>query len=224
MPGCGVAGGRGAHYLSKQLFLTEERKMNAPMTPSRVPDHPVDPQFPARWSPRAFAPDTMTEGQVLTLIEAARWAPSSMNAQPWRFAWGLRGDDGFAAMLDALVPFNRDWAQHAAALVAIGSKTTRTTDTGEVPNAAHAFDAGAAWAQLALQAHLMGFAAHAMGGFDQAKAATALHLPEGHVIHAIVAVGRQGDPANLPEALRARETPSPRQPVESLARRGSFGA
>lgn len=198
--------------------------MNAPVIPSRVPDHPVDPLFPARWSPRAFGPATMEEAEVLTLLEAARWAPSSMNAQPWRFAYGLRGDAGFAAMLEALVPFNRDWAQHAAALVAIASRTTRQTDQGDVPNGAHAFDAGAAWAHLALQAHLSGVAAHAMGGFDPAKAAAGLGLPEGHVLHAIIAIGQPGDPATLPEALRARETPSPRNPVATFAQRGSFGA
>lgn len=197
--------------------------MNAPMTPSRIPDHPVDPLFPARWSPRAYAADEMTEAQVLTLLEAARWAPSSMNGQPWRFVWALRGEAGFDAMVDALVPFNQDWARHAAALIAVASKTTRATDKGDVPNGAHVFDTGAAWAQLALQAHISGFAAHAMGGFDQAKAAAALNLPEHHALHAIVAVGRQGDAAALPEALRSREAPSSRNAVETFAHRGNFG-
>jgi nitroreductase len=199
--------------------------MNAPTTPARIPDHPVDPLFPARWSPRAFAADTITEAELLTLFEAARWAPSSMNVQPWRFVWGLRGDDGFAAIADALLPFNRDWAQHAAALVAIASRTTRATaDQGEVPNGSHAFDAGAAWAHLALQAHLGGWVTHAMGGFDAAKAAASLHLPAGHALHAVVAIGRQGDPAMLPEALRAREAPNGRMPVADFARHASFGA
>lgn len=196
--------------------------MNANAQPARIPDHPVDPLFPARWSPRAFAADTLTGAEVLTLLEAARWAPSAMNVQPWRFAWGLRGDDGFARILDALVPFNRDWAQHAAALIVVASRTTRTTDGGEVANPSHAFDAGAAWAHLALQAHLAGLSAHAMGGFDAAKAAANLSLPEGHVIHAVVAVGRQGDPASLPEGLRTREAPSPRLPVADVARHGGF--
>lgn len=198
--------------------------MNAPANPARVPDHAVDPMFPARWSPRAFSAQTMAEEELMVLFEAARWAPSSLNVQPWRFAWGLRGDAGFAALADALVPFNRDWAQHAAALVAIASKTTRTTDNGDVPHASHAFDAGAAWVSLALQAQLRGWVAHAMGGFDQAKAAASLSLPDGHVIHAIVAIGQQGDAAALPEALQARETPSPRMPVSQFAQRGRFPA
>lgn len=196
--------------------------MNAPAQPARLPENGVDPLFPARWSPRAFSDREMSESQVLTLLEAARWAPSAMNAQPWRFVWGLRGDDGFARIADALVPFNRDWAQHAAALIVVASKTTRSTDKGEVANVSHAFDAGAAWASLALQAHLLGLSAHAMGGFDHAKAAESLSLPEGHALHAVVAVGYLGDPATLPEGLRARETPSPRLPVADFARRGSF--
>lgn len=199
--------------------------MNAAVPPARVPDHPVDPIFPARWSPRAFTDEAMPEAEVLILLEAARWAPSSGNGQPWRFAWGLRGDAGFSALAEALVPSNRDWAQHAAALVAIGSRMTRTTvDRGEVPNGTHAFDTGAAWASLALQAHLRRWAAHAMGGFDQAKAAQSLHLPPDHAIHAIVAIGRQGDAATLPDALRAREVPSTRMPVGDFAQRGRFPA
>ena len=91
--------------------------MNAPISPIRVPDHPVDDMFIARWSPRAFADTAMAEDEVLTILEAARWAPSASNLQPWRFVWGLSGDAGFAAIADALVPFNRIWAEKAAALV-----------------------------------------------------------------------------------------------------------
>lgn len=196
--------------------------MNASSQPARLPENGVDPLFPARWSPRAFTSQTVTEAQVLTLLEAARWAPSAMNAQPWRFVWGLRGDDGFARIADALLPFNHDWAQHAAALVVVASKTTRSTDKGEVANTTHAFDTGAAWVSLALQAHLLGLSAHAMGGFDHAKAAANLSLPEGHALHAVVAIGHMGDAASLPEKLRPREVPSPRLPLSDIARRGSF--
>lgn len=196
--------------------------MNAPMTAPRVPEHPVADQFLSRWSPRAFAADTMAEAEVLSLLEAARWAPSAMNEQPWRFAYGLRGEAEFAAIAEALVPFNRVWAEKAAALIVIASKTTATRDGAEVPFATHAFDTGAAWASLALQAHLNGWAAHAMGGFDHAIAARNLNLPENHALHAIVAVGRRGDASQLPEALQARETQSPRKPLVQIARKGGF--
>lgn len=197
--------------------------MNAPVTALRVPEHDVHPQFPARWSPRAFTAETMTEAEVLRLLEAARWAPSAMNLQPWRFVYGLRGDAGFAAILSALVPFNAAWAKESAALIAVASKTTRTAQDGsDVPNVTHAFDTGAAWASLAMQAHLAGYATHGMGGFDAAKAAEALHLPADHTIHAIIAIGRQGEAAQLDEGLRARETPSLRAPLNSIAFHGRF--
>lgn len=195
----------------------------SPALPSpRHADHPVDPLFVNRHSPRAFTPATMTEAEVMTLVEAARWAPSASNVQPWRFAWGLRGDAGFAKIADTLVPFNRAWADKAAALVVIASKTTVTRDGIEHPHASHPFDAGAAWMSLALQAHLMGLVAHAMAGFDKPRAAEVLGLPAGHEVHVVVAIGQQGAPDLLPEAYRPREVPSPRLPLAEIARRGGF--
>lgn len=189
----------------------------------RQPTHPVAAQFTARWSPRAFADTPVTEAQMLTLLEAARWAPSSNNGQPWRFVWALKGEAAFDAIAAALVPFNRDWATRAGALVVLASKATRIDSKGEeVPNGPHAFDSGAAWMSLALQAHLSGLVAHAMGGFDAAAMAAAIALPAGHTIHATIAVGVQGDPATLPEALRAREMPNGREPLDKIAHRGSF--
>lgn len=197
--------------------------MNAPVPSPRLPAHPVADQFTARWSPRAFSDAPVSEGQMLTLLEAARWAPSSTNVQPWRFVWALRGEAGFDAIAGALVPFNRDWATRAAALVVLASKTSRTASNGEeVPNGAHAFDAGAAWMSLALQAHLSGLFAHAMGGFDHAAMAQAVALPEGHALHATIAIGHLGDASSLPEGLRGRESPSPRLPLADIAHRGSF--
>jgi nitroreductase len=199
--------------------------MNAiPPMPRRA-DHAVDPQFTARWSPRAFGDETMSEAQILALLEAARWAPSAANVQPWRFAWGLRGDAAFGAIFDSLAPGNQAWAGRAAALVVIGSKTTRPTPEGAVvANGFHAFDAGAAWASLALQAHLAGWAAHGMGGFDPAKLSAALNLAEGHALHAVAAIGRVGNPEALPEALRARELPSGRKALAEIAGHGAFPA
>lgn len=198
--------------------------MNAPFKSPRQPDHPVADQFVARWSPRAFSDAEMTEADLKPLLEAARWAPSASNIQPWRLVWGLRGDAGFAAILDCLAPSNQAWAKHAAALVVVASKTTKAAPNAatEEPNPWHAFDAGAAWMSLALQAHLTGWAAHAMGGFDQARLAAAVGLPEDHALHAVVAIGRQGDAAQLSETLQARETPSGRLPVAQTAHRGRF--
>lgn len=197
--------------------------MSLDLSTSRQPDHPVAEQFPSRWSPRSFSDHAMTEAGVLTLLEAARWAPSASNNQPARFVWALRGDAGFDAILEALVPFNRDWARRAAALVVVASKDGNTAADGTVaPNRWATFDAGAAWMSLALQAHDMGLIAHAMGGFDAAALAAAVALPEGHSLHAVVAVGQQGQVDLLPEGLRAREVQSQRHPLSETARRGSF--
>lgn len=196
--------------------------MNAPLHAPRIPSRDIHPMFSARWSPRAFSDETIAEPALLTLLEAARWAPSAANHQPWRFAYGLRGDAGFAAMAGTLAPTNALWAGKAAALVAVASKATVAGPEGDMPNRWHAFDAGAAWGGLALQAHLAGWAAHAMGGFNHEAAAQALNLPADHEIHAIVAIGRQGDANGLPEPLRAREVPNARLPLDKIARHGSF--
>jgi len=189
---------------------------------ARTPDHPVHAQFVNRWSPRAFDGTAMTKADVLTLLEAARWAPSASNNQPWRFVWALRGESGFEAIAGALMPSNHAWAHKAAALVVVASKTTVLKAEVEQPNALHAFDTGAAWVQLALQAHLNGFFAHGMAGFVADTLAPAINLPPNHVIHAVVAVGRQGDAATLPAELSAREVPSSRLPLSQTSHHGSF--
>lgn len=191
---------------------------------TRQAEHPVAEFFPARWSPRAFTNEAMSEQELLTILEAARWAPSAFNAQPWRFVYTLRGDAAWDAVLGALLPFNQSWAKEAAALVVVASQTQMVPPgkTEAVDNGTHAFDAGAAWGYLALQAHISGFATHGMAGFDKQVMAKAINLPEGYVLHAVVAVGKQGDASALPEALQAREVPSPRQPVSAIALHGEF--
>lgn len=193
---------------------------------TRKADHPVADVFTARWSPRAFTDATMSKQDLLGLLEAARWAPSAFNAQPWRFIYALRGDAGWQPILDAILPFNQSWAKNASALVIIASATKFTAPgkTEASDNGSHTFDAGTAWGYLALQAHMSGYAAHAMAGFDKAAMAKAVNLPEDHVLHAAVAIGTQGPASLLPEGLQAREVPSPRQPLDTLAVHGAFKA
>lgn len=192
-------------------------------TPIRQSGHPVDPLFPARWSPRAFSDAPMTADQVKVLLEAARWAPSAANVQPWRLVWALRGEPGFAAILDGLVPFNREWAAKASALIVVASKDrTVGRDGAESGNRWAAFDSGAAWMSMALQAARDGLVAHAMGGFDATALGASLGLPKGHSLHAVVAVGHLGRPESLSETLRAREVPSPRLALDEIAFHGRF--
>ena len=188
---------------------------------ARRADHPIDPQFLTRWSPRAFSAAPLQEAEMLRLLEAARWAPSASNLQPARFAWGLRGDAAFEAILTSLVPFNQDWAKAAAGLIVVASKPHSEKNGAEVANVWHGFDAGAAWMSLALQAQSMGLIAHAMGGFDSAALAAAVRLPAGYALHAVVAVGVQGEAESLPEALRAREMPNGRGTLAEVAAHGA---
>jgi nitroreductase len=193
---------------------------------SRTSDYPIDPLFRERWSPRAFDGTAVPEEDLRTMLEAARWAPSAFNSQPWRFLYAHRGDPHWETFLNVLVPFNIDWARHAAVLVYVLSDTLPFTDkAGEPsPSLTHGYDAGAAWALLALQAWRMGYYAHGMSGIDLDRAREALAVPQRYVINAAAAIGRQGDPATLPEKLRARETPSGRKPVSDFAFRGPFPA
>lgn len=191
---------------------------------SRTPQYPVDEQFVQRWSPRAFEPVAIEEETLLGFIEAARWAPSAFNAQPWRFLYARRDDAHWELFLSLLAEFNRGWAQHASALVIILSKTTllRASSGEEVPFPSHSFDAGAAWAYLALQASNAGWHAHGMAGIDREGIQRELKVPAAFKVELAVAIGKLGDKASLPESLQGRELPSPRLTVEELAVAGPY--
>ncbi len=194
------------------------------MSNPRQPAYPIDPLFTDRWSPRAFSEEAIAGPALMSLLEAARWAPSAYNAQPWRFIYALRDTDAWQPIFDSLIEFNQMWTKRAAALVVIASARDAVFSgkTEASPNASHSFDAGAAWASLAFQATLSGWSAHAMAGFDADKLRTAIGLPEAYVIDTVVAVGRKGDPAVLPEGVRARELPSDRRPLAKTAFEGRF--
>ena len=191
---------------------------------SRDADYPIDSIFLERWSPRAFAPDALPESELLTMLEAARWAPSSYNSQPWRFAYALRGGASWDTFLDLLVPFNRSWAKDASALVVLISNPVMRPPGAEkeVPSHSHSLDAGTASGYFALQAAKMGWYVHGMVGFDMDRAYAELDVPKGYRVEAIYAVGKRGDPSILPEKLREREVPSPRLPLSALAFEGRF--
>jgi nitroreductase len=191
----------------------------------RQPDHPVAPLFLERWSPRAFDGSEIPEDDLLTMFEAARWAPSAFNSQPWRFLYARRGDADWERFLGLLIPWNQSWAHSASALVYILSDSLPFTDrkTGEPrPSTTHSYDSGAAWACLALQASLMGYQAHGMSGIQYELARSELRIPDRFVLNAACAVGRIGDPGQLDEKLRAREFPSGRKSVQEFAFRGGW--
>jgi nitroreductase len=190
----------------------------------RTAAYPIDEQFLNRWSPRAYTGADISEETVLTFLEAARWAPSSYNSQPWRFVYARRGTPQWDGLLGLLNEFNRGWAEKASVLIVLLSKTTFTPPgaSAPVPAVTHSFDTGSAWAYLALQASLSGWHAHGMVGFDKDRARTELAVPAEFSVEAMVAIGKLGDKSILPEGLQARELPSPREPLSKLAFEGKF--
>lgn len=185
----------------------------------RKPEHSVTPLFLNRWSPRAFSERKVSDEDLYAILEAARWAPSSFNDQPWRFIVAKTEEqlDVFRGFLNE---FNRMWASRAPVLIVVASDKLR--ENGD-PNGPHAFDAGAAWGYLALQATLKGLAAHAMGGFDQQKAREALQVPDRYELHVVVAIGYPGDKNTLPEGAREREAPNGRKPLGEIVFDGKVG-
>lgn len=193
----------------------------------RQSDHPIAPLFLERWSPRAFDGSEVPDADLAAMFEAARWAPSAFNSQPWRFLYAKRDDADWETFLSLLVPFNQSWARTASVLVYILSDTLPFTDkaTGEPKESStHSFDAGAAWASLALQATRMGYHTHGMSGIQYELARATLRIPTRFALNAACAIGRRGDPAQLDEKQRAREFPSDRKKQSEFVFRGGFPA
>jgi len=160
--------------------------------------------------------------KLMSLFEAARWAPSSFNNQPWRFLYSRRGSPSWDTFFNLLAPTNKTWAKNAAALILIASK--RTFDRDGKPSRTHSFDTGAAWASLALQGSRMGLVVHGMQGFDYDKAQEALKLPTDSTVEAMIAVGLPGRKEDLPEPLREKEFPNDRKPLTETVFEGFFPA
>ena len=192
---------------------------------SRTADHPIDPLFLERWSPRAFDGSDISDADLLAMFEAARWAPSAFNSQPWRFLYAKRGDANWETFLSLLIPWNQGWAHSASVLAYIVSDSLPFTDreTGAPASShTHSFDTGAAWVSLALQATRMGYHAHGMSGIQFERARAELGLPERLHLDAACVIGRIGDPAQLDEKQRAREHPSDRKPIGEYIHRGRW--
>jgi nitroreductase len=185
---------------------------------AREPAAPVDPAFVDRWSPRAFAPDPVTRAELAILFEAARWAPSAFNEQPWLFLYAA-DETHLPRYRELLIPSNRVWADHAPVLAILFARRTLARDGR--PNRWATFDCGAAWLSVALQARRLGLFAHAMAGFDQRRAHEVLGVPaDRYEAMVAIAIGHHGDAAQLPEPLRARELPNGRHPSAEWAVEG----
>lgn len=182
----------------------------------------LDRAFIERWSPRALSSEPISEEDINTLFEAARWSPSCFNEQPWRFVYA-NTEKTLASLRTVINESNRKWADQAPLLVLVFSKRKFTHN--DKPNRWADFDAGAAWMALTLQANKLGLYTHGMGGFDIDKAyeVTGVSADDYNAICA-VAVGRMGDSDTLPSDLASREKPSDRKPLAEIAHKGVFTA
>lgn len=191
----------------------------------RIADPRILPIIHERWSPRSFDASDLPQADLDVIFEAAGWAASAFNYQPWRFPYAHRADSAvFESFLSALVPFNQSWARDASVLLFAVSDEAMRSDKGDRPNHSHSFDTGAAWANLGLQATALGYHAHGMTGVDFDKAAEVLNLPEGYRVEAAIAIGTRAPAERLPEGLREREVPSTRKPLSEIAWSGPFKA
>jgi nitroreductase len=186
----------------------------------RQAERAIEPLFVKRWSPRAMSGEPISEQELMTLFEAARWSPSSYNEQPWRFLYARREGPHWQTFFDLLVEFNQSWTHSAAVLVVVLSRSHFTHN--RQPNPVHSFDAGAAWQGLALQGAAMGLVTHGMAGFDAERAREALQVPDDYDVEAMIAIGRPGRSEDLPKELQAQEVPNGRRPVAETVCEGPF--
>lgn len=179
----------------------------------------IDRIFIERWSPRAMSGQAIEESQLWSLFEAARWAPSSYNEQPWRFLYAHRNTTEWNMFFELLVPFNQTWCKNAAVLMVVISDT-RSSQGGS--NGCASFDTGAAWQNLALQGSMMGLVVHGMSGFDYEKARTILNIPDYCTIEAMCAIGMPGDVNQLPDYMQKMEKPSGRRLIKEMVCKGIY--
>jgi nitroreductase len=187
---------------------------------ARTSDHPIDSLFVDRWSPRAMSGEPISDAELFTLFEAARWAPSAGNTHPWRILYAHRDTEHWPVFFGLLVERNQMWCRNASVLLVFISRTTNE-QTGK-PLRTHTYDTGAAWENLALQGTLRGLVVHGMAGFDYARAKTELGVPDDFTVEAMAAIGKPGRIDDLPEDFRPRESPSARRPVSELVFEGKY--
>ncbi|MBC5775121.1 nitroreductase family protein [Pontibacter sp. KCTC 32443] len=173
-----------------------------------------------RWSPRAFDSKPVEDEKLEAIFEAARWAPSAMNEQPWRFVFATKNNpEAYEKLLSCLVEANQLWAKNAPVLILSVAKANYSNNGNRNAYAWH--DTGMATANLALQATELGLHLHIMGGFSADKAREVLGIPEGYEPVSMMAIGYLGDPSQLPDHLKAREVaPRNRKPLQELVFNG----
>lgn len=164
--------------------------------------------------------EPMTHDELMTLFEAARWAPSSYNAQPWRFIYAHRESEHWQTFFGLLGEWNQQWCKNASALVVVVSR--KNFAYNEKPSVTHQFDAGAAWENLAIQASSTGYVAHGMQGFDYEAARSGLNIPDDYTVLAMIAIGKPGKKEDLPQDMQEQEAPNDRRPLNEIVIEGRW--
>ena len=199
--------------------MTTDTRTDARALKEANTEHDVLAVIRERFSARAFSGEPLTEDELLTLFEAAAWAPSAMNEQPWRYRYTLRGEEAFDRLWNCLNTGNQPWTKNAGALVVCSVMTT--LERNGQPNGSRLHDLGLANAQLLIQATSMGIFGHLMGGFDHARAQQELGTdPQREEVFCLLALGRLASPDSLDEPFRTRElTARTRRPLGAIVTR-----
>lgn len=175
-----------------------------------------------RWSPRAFSSNPVETKKIFSLIEAARWAPSAFNEQPWRFIIGQKGDDTYDKIFGTLVEWNQKWSKNAPVLILNLAKKTFTHNNTQ--NVTFKYDLGQAVGFMSLEAVNLGLVSHQMTGFDASKAANLFEVPDDFQVVSVMAVGYQGETDELPEEFAKIEIkPRERNTFDSICFSEKFG-
>jgi len=195
-------------------------KLSPEIKASRKPNFPIHDLLLNRWSPRSMTGEELSDEELMPLFEAARWAPSSYNNQPWRFIYAKRNTPQWDKLYDLMVDFNKQWTKNAAALAV--SISHNVFDHNGKPAPTHSYDTGAAWMSIALEGSSRGLVVHGMQGFDYEKARKSLSIPDDYTVEAMMAIGKRAPKEKLLEEIQKKEFPSDRRPLSEIVMNGSF--
>ena len=187
---------------------------------ARKSNYPINPLILNRWSPRSMTGEALNDDDIMSLFEAARWAPSSYNNQPWRFIYAKRNTEHWDRFFNLLAEGNKNWTKNAALLVVVISR--KNFEFNEKPAITHQFDAGSAWENLALEASSRGLVAHGMQGFDYEKAGVDLGVPHDFEVMAMIAIGKKGPIEILPPEVQEKEKLTDRKPLKEIIMEGFY--
>lgn len=176
----------------------------------------IIPLIRKRWSPRAFSTQAVEEHKILSLIEAARWSPSASNEQPWRFAFGIKGDEKYQKIYEALDDWNKEWVNEIPPVLVLNLAKKHMEHNGKI-NPTAQYDLGQAVFAMVLEAFHLGMIAHEMSGFDHKKVVELLDIPDEYEPISVTVFGYHGDDKQLNEAFYRREhRERVRKPIEDL--------